>query len=95
MESKSCTRRDLQTPVFVSIARLLWSQRLPPEKPPEEAPEGAGEPPEEHPEERPEERPESVPERVPGTLPECTGVVFGDTMPLLAAARRRFTRVAL
>ena len=82
-------------PVFVSIARLLWSQRLPPEEPPEEAPEGAGEPPEEHPEERPEERPESVPERVPGTLPECTGVVFGDTMPLLAAARRRFTRVAL
>ena len=82
-------------PVFVSIARLLWSQRLPPEEPPEEAPEerpeGAGEPPEE----RPEERPESVPGRVPGTLPECTGVVFGDTMPLLAAARRRFTRVAL
>ena len=82
-------------PVFVSIARLLWSQRLPPEEPPEEAPEERPEGAEEPPEERPKERPESVTGRVPGTLPECTGVVFGDTMPLLAAARRRFTRVAL
>ena len=45
--------------------------------------------------EPPQERPERAPGSVPGTLPECTGVVFGDTMPLLAAARRRFTRVAL
>ena len=43
----------------------------------------------------PEERPESVPGSVPGTLPECTEVMFGDTMPLLAAVGRRFTRVAL
>ena len=45
--------------------------------------------------EPPEERPESAPGSAPEASRECTGVAFGNTMPLLAAARRRFTRMAL